>query len=105
MDQAAAYADFDSAREPQEFLREIYKEANNSQQDPDARISKVLGKCSALFVRLSADQQRAARKLEKLTWVLIVLPAAITLLTVILCYDVYEKRQHDNAAIKTVVAK
>lgn len=40
-DVAKDYADKDSARPAKEFLREIYAEANNSQQDPDARIAKV----------------------------------------------------------------
>lgn len=78
--QAAEYADIDSARDPREFLREIYKEANNSEQPPDNRIAKLVMKCSALFVRLSADQEKLGRRLLFLTWVLIVLTGVMTAL-------------------------
>lgn len=90
-EQATKFALFDASRDPKEFLPEIYREASNAAQDPDARIAKTLAKCSALFVRLSADQAKAARKLECLTIVLIVFTIVIALLTAVLSYDVIQK--------------
>jgi len=63
--------------EPKEFLPEIYREASNAAQDPDARISKTLAKCSALFVRLSNEQAKTAHRLDVYTRWLIVLTVAL----------------------------
>src|SRR5438874_2129522 len=66
-EQATEFALFDASRDPKEFLPQIYREASNAAQDPDARISKTLAKCSALFVRLSDEQARSARRLDLYT--------------------------------------
>ena len=79
-EQATEFALRDSSRDPKEFLPEIYREASNAAQDPDARISKTLAKCSALFVRLSDDQARAARRLDVFTRWLIALTVALFVL-------------------------
>jgi hypothetical protein len=94
--QCDEFAAFDASREPKEFLPQIYREASNGNQHPDARIAKTLAKCSALFVRLSADQAKAARKLEVLTIVIVVFTIIIALLTAILSYDVIQKYCHNN---------
>src|SRR5438105_4080736 len=89
------FAAFDASRDPKEFLPEIYREASNGNQHPANQIAKTLAKCSALFVRLSADQAKSARKLECLTVVLLIFTVVIALLTAVLSYDVIEKfRSH-----------
>jgi len=61
------------SRDAKEFLPEIYREPSNAAQDPDARISKTLAKCSALFVRLSEEQATLAHRIDFYTRWLIVL--------------------------------
>jgi len=95
-EEACALADHDLPRDPKEFLREIYKEAYNAKQDPDARISKVLGKCSALFSRLSADQEKIAKKLVYLTWALVALTTVLLFFTIVLYKDTHQLTQHEN---------
>jgi len=102
------FAAFDAAREPKEFLPQIYREANNAVQDPDARIAKTLMKCSALFIRLSADQDKRASLLEKLTkrllaytLALLALTFVIACLTIYLCYREHQASHDVNQANQT----
>ena len=83
-------AAFDSSRDPKEFLPQIYREASNGNQHPANQVAKTLAKCSALFVRLSADQTRASKRLERLTVGLFVLTVAIVGLSVALLYYTIE---------------
>ena len=85
--QCDEFAAFDASRDPKEFLPHIYREASNGNQHPANQIAKTLAKCSALFVRLTADQARAARKLEVLTYVIAVFTVVIAILTGVLVYD------------------
>ena len=76
-----------------EQLFDIYKESmHDAKDDPcdqngAARISKTIAKACTLMARLSADQAKAARKIEVLTYVLIAL-------TAILVFDVLHKLYH-----------
>lgn len=88
-EQAKQFALFDSARDPKKFLPEIYREASNAAQDPDARISKTLAKCSALFVRLSDDQSKAAHRLDQYTRWLIALTVALFIVAVLQTYKLF----------------
>jgi len=65
-------------------------EASNGNQHPANQVAKTLAKCSALFVRLSADQTRASKRLERLTVGLFVLTVAIVGLSVALLYYTIE---------------
>jgi hypothetical protein len=88
-EQAKEFALFDASRDPREFLPEIYREASNADQDPDARISKTLAKCSALFVKLSDEQAKAAHRLDVFTRWLIALTVALIVLTAFQTYKVF----------------
>jgi len=96
--QCEEFAAFDSAREPKEFLPQIYREATNGDQAPDARIAKTLAKCSALFIRLSDDQARASKRLERLTFGLILLTLALLIFTAYLYKDTHFLIQREQAA-------
>jgi hypothetical protein len=80
-EQARDFALFDASRDPKEFLPEIYREASNADPDPDARVSKTLAKCSALFVRLSDEHAKAVHRLDVFTRWLIGLTIALIVLT------------------------
>jgi hypothetical protein len=82
-------AAFDASRDPKEFLSEIYKEATNGNQHPANQIGKTLAKCSALFVRLSADQERIAKQLVSLTWALVGFTVALLVFTLYLYKDTH----------------
>jgi hypothetical protein len=88
-EQARKFALFDASRDSREFLPEIYREASNADQDPDARISKTLAKCSALFVKLSDEQAKAAHRLDVFTRWLIALTVALIVLTAFQTYKVF----------------
>jgi hypothetical protein len=87
--QCDEFAARDAARDPKEFLPEIYREANNGNQHPANQIAKTLSKCSALFVRLSDDQTKAAKRLERLT---------VALFTLYLYRDTHALIQRETAA-------
>ena len=89
VEQAAEFALFDASRDPKEFLPQIYREASNAAQDPDARISKTLAKCSALFVRLSDEQAKSARRLDLYTRWLIGLTVALLIVAAIQTYKLF----------------
>jgi hypothetical protein len=101
--ECAYFAALDSSSDPKEFLTQIYREASNGNQDPDARIAKTLAKCSALFVRLSDDQTRMSKRLEKYTFWLILLTVILSILTAYLCVEAYYARQ--NSQLETEQAK
>jgi|SRR6516162_9913887 len=88
-EQAKEFALLDASRDPKEFLPQIYREASNAAQDPDARISKTLAKCSALFVRLSDEQAKAAHRLDLFTRWLIALTVALIVLTALQTYKLF----------------
>lgn len=106
VEEASKLADVDSRRDPKEFIREIYKEAYNNQQDGHDQVSKVLMKCSALFVRLTADLESVHRSIRRWTILLFVPTAAVVVLTIALVYYTaklvqHEEKpaQHDNQSI------
>ncbi|PYV69487.1 MAG: hypothetical protein DMG96_33810 [Acidobacteria bacterium] len=88
-EQATEFALFDASRDPKEFLPQIYREASNAAQDPDARISKTLAKCSALFVRLSDEQVRSARRLDLYTRWLIGLTVELLIVAAVQTYKLF----------------
>ena len=61
--EAESLADIDIARNPNEFIREIYKEAYNNQQDGHDQVAKVLMKCSALIVKITEEQSKSSEKM------------------------------------------
>ena len=87
--QCDEFATFDANRDPKEFLPHIYREASNGNQHPANQIAKTLSKCSALFVRLSADQEKTARRLIYLTWALVAMTAALLIFTIYLYKDTH----------------
>ncbi len=74
---AAQLADKDLPANPDEFLREIYKEAYNTKQWPEDRDAKLMAKHSAILLRILSDHHDIHRTIKRLTW-------AIFLLTVVL---------------------
>jgi hypothetical protein len=97
-EQSARAVDIDFDRPPKELLTEIYKEATNENQKPDARIAKTVAKASTLFARLSADQERIARKLIYLTVALVFLTAALLMFAVYLYKDTHFQIQREQTA-------
>lgn len=97
-EQCIRAVDIDFDRPPKELLAEIYKEATYENQKPDARIAKTLAKCSTLFARLSADQEKIARNLIYLTVALVVLTTAIFVFTVYLYKDTHFQIQREQTA-------
>ena len=88
-EQAAQFALFDASRDPKEFLPEIYREASNAAQDPDARIAKTLAKCSALFVHLSAKQTELSQRLDLYTRWLIGLTIVLLVVAALQTYKLF----------------
>jgi hypothetical protein len=97
-EQCARAVDIDLDRPPKELLAEIYKEATNENQKPDARIAKTAAKASALFARLSADQERIARRLIYLTVALVALTATLLVFTIYLYKDTHFQIQREQTA-------
>lgn len=81
-----------------EQLFDIYKESMHEGQNDAGRISKTIAKASTLFARLSADQERTARKLFYLTWALLVVTVALFAYTVFLYKDSHTLLQHEQTA-------
>ncbi len=90
-------ADFDS--DPKDLLFEIYKESLYEEQNDAGRISKTIAKASTLFARLSADQERIARRLLCLTWALVALTFALLVFTVYLYKDTHLLIQREQATV------
>jgi hypothetical protein len=87
--QATQFSLFDASRNPKEFLPEIYREASNAAQDPDARIAKTLAKCSALFVHLSAKQTELSKRIDLYTRWLIGLTVVLIIVAALQTYKLF----------------
>ena len=96
-EEASGLADTDCSRDPKEFLREIYKEAYNNEQDGCDQISKVMMKVSALLIRISADHEEIHRSIRRWTVWLVALTIVLSFLTAGLfakeAYHVYKEYQ------------
>ena len=88
--QCAAAVGTDFKREPKDLLFEIYKEATNGAQDPDARIAKTIAKFCALLVKLSAQHEKIHRSIRWLTIWIVVLTIVLSVLTAYLCIESYQ---------------
>jgi hypothetical protein len=66
-EEAASLADKDREEKPEEFLREIYKEAYNTHQWPEDRNAKLIAKHSAILVRILSDHHKIHKSIRMLT--------------------------------------
>jgi hypothetical protein len=83
-DEAARLADLDSSRDAGEFLREIYKEAYNTNQRPEDRAAKLEAKHSALHLRILSDHHKIHKSIQRLTRWIVALTIILVILTAIL---------------------
>ena len=86
------------ASDVKEQLFDIYKESLYDDQDGSARIAKTIAKACTLMARLSADQERTAKKIVRLTWGLIGLTVALLAFTVYLYKDTHLLVEREQAA-------
>lgn len=80
--EAEALADSDFELPLRQFLKEIYKEAYNSQQQPDGRLAKVLMKCAAMTARVAHENDQSAKlmlSLAKWTLAVAILALAVSI--------------------------
>ena len=93
-----------------EQLFDIYKESlyqpeKPTPEDNAARIAKTIAKACTLMARLSADQERTAKKIVWLTWVLAALTFALLAFTVALYEDAHFQTKRDQVEQHTDAQK